>query len=41
MATPYTLPEHLFTGDSRQPLLEGLQDGVAATCPGTRSPGAD
>ncbi len=34
MAT-YTLPRHLFTGESRQTLLEGLQNGVAATCPDT------
>lgn len=33
MAIPYDLPRHLFSGESRQSLLEGLQEAVAASCP--------
>jgi hypothetical protein len=35
VATTYTLPRHLFMGESRQSLFEGLQEAVAGTCPDT------
>jgi len=34
MATPYILPEHLFTDpDARQQLVDGLEEACTLSCP--------
>ncbi|MBA3688143.1 MAG: hypothetical protein H0W81_04880 [Chloroflexi bacterium] len=33
MATTFTLPRHLFTGESRQQLIDGLEEVTGLSCP--------